>query len=190
MVPHADGWQDPCNNRYEEQQMELARVLLVANRTAADAPLAEAVRERAGQSPVVFHLVVPSTPQGLHRVVDPEVAGRDLAAARLARALPILAEAAGQEVTGHVGDANPLCAVQDALNLQLFHEIILSTLPWRVSQWLRVDLPSKIRALGVPVLHVQQHPQAARAVDVASPTRAKVTAQARAGDDPLVADLA
>lgn len=170
--------------------MELARVLLVANRTAADAPLAEAVRERAGQSPVVFHLVVPATPQGLHRVVDPEVAGRDLAAARLARALPILAEAAGQEVTGHVGDANPLCAVQDALNLQLVHEIILSTLPWRVSQWLRVDLPSKIRALGVPVLHVQQHPQAARAVDIASPPRAKVTAPARAGDDPLVADLA
>jgi hypothetical protein len=26
--------------------------------------------------------------------------------------------------------------------------------PWRVSRWLRIDLPSKVRALGKPVLHV------------------------------------
>jgi hypothetical protein len=44
--------------------------------------------------------------------------------------------------------------VQDALNLQGFDEIILSTLPRRISRWLRVDLPSKVRALGKPVLHV------------------------------------
>jgi hypothetical protein len=53
-----------------------------------------------------------------------------------------------------VGDANPLAAVADALNLRGFDEIIVSTLPWRLSRWLRVDLPSKLRGLGVPVLHV------------------------------------
>jgi hypothetical protein len=57
-------------------------------------------------------------------------------------------------VTGEVGDANPLAAIEDAIHLRGFDEIILSTLPWRVSRWLRVDLPSKVRALGLPVSHV------------------------------------
>ena len=134
--------------------MPTTRVLLVANQTAADRPLVEAVRRRAGQGSVAFHLVVPATPQGLHRVVDPEVAGLEAARNRLERALPLLSEVARHEVTGNVGDANPLAAVQDALHLGGLDEIILSTLPWRLSRWLRVDLPSKVRALGIPVLHV------------------------------------
>lgn len=134
--------------------MPSPRVLLVANRTASDQPLLDAVRRRSARPPVVFHLVVPATPQGLHRIVDPEVAGVDLANQRLRDVLPILSAAAGQQVTGNVGDANPLAAVQDALNLHGFDEIILSTLPWRLARWLRVDLPSKVRALGPPVLHV------------------------------------
>jgi hypothetical protein len=170
--------------------MEPTRVLLVANRTAAGPRLLEVVWQRARQGHAVFHLVVPATPYSLHRIVDPEVAGREIAADRLARALPALAEAAGREVTGHVGDANPLCAVQDALNLQGFDDIILSTLPWRVSRWLRVDLPSKIRALGVPVLHLEQLPAASPTRDLSAPARAKVGAQAQAGDDHLLADLA
>lgn len=170
--------------------MEPVRVLLVANRTAADAPLVEAVRQRAGRGPVLLHLVVPATPHGLHRVVDPEVAGREIAAERLARALPILAEAAGQHLSGHVGDANPLCAVQDAVHVHGFDEIILSTLPWRVSEWLRVDLPRKIRALGLPVVHVQQHSPTPRLVGVISPGRASIAPRARAAEDPLVVDLA
>lgn len=130
------------------------RVLLVANRTATDLPLVQAVQRRALEGDVVFHLLVPATPEGLHRVVDPEVAGREAAGERLRRALPLLSEAAGQEVSGHVGDANPLAAVSDALHLRGFDEIVISTLPWRLSRWLRVDLPSKVRALGVPVHHV------------------------------------
>jgi hypothetical protein len=134
--------------------MTAARILLVANRTSSDRPLVEAVRRRAADDVPTFHLLVPATPQGLHRVVDPEVTGVEAARERLRIALPILGEAAGAEVTGHVGDANPLAAIQDALNLQGFDEIILSTLPWKLSRWLRLDLPSKVRALGTPVLHV------------------------------------
>lgn len=170
--------------------MEPTRVLLVSHRTAVDEPLVEAVRQRAGQGEVVFHLVVPAAPSGLHRVVDPEVAGRETASGLLARALPILAAAVGQEVTGHVGDANPLCAVQDALNLRGFDEIILSTHPWPVSRWLKVDLPRKVRALGVPVLDVAQLRPAPRTVDAGAPARATLSAQARSGDDPLLAEIA
>ncbi len=130
------------------------RVLLVANRTATDPPLVEAVRRRAQRGDPVFHLVVPATAQGLHRVVDPEDAGLQAASERLREALPLLTEAARGPVTGHVGDPNPLAAVSDALYLQEFDEIVLSTLPWRLSRWLRLDLPSKVRALGLPVEHV------------------------------------
>lgn len=135
--------------------MSPSRILVVANRTSADPPLLRAVRERSRDGDAVFHLVVPAEPEGLHRVVDPEVAGREAARARLHHALPLLSEAAAQEVTGQVGDADPLAAVCDALYQGGFDEIIISTLPWRVSRWLRVDLPSKLRALGVPVCHVE-----------------------------------
>ena len=134
--------------------MPTSRILVVANRTAADQALLEAIERRAGQTPASFYLVVPATPQGLHRVVDPEDSGIEEAQRRLEDALPILSEAAGQPVEGHVGDANPLAAIQDALHMQGFDEIILSTLPRRISRWLRLDLPSKVRALGKPVLHV------------------------------------
>ena len=69
----------------------------------------------------------------------------------LALALPLLEEAAGGPVEGIVGDPEPLNAVQDAVNLQGFDEIIVSTLPVRVSRWLRLDLPSKVGGLGLPV---------------------------------------
>ena len=132
-----------------------ARVLIVANRTAATEALLATVRRRAERGPARFHLVVPATPQGLHRVVDPEVAGREEAQVQLEAALPRLSDAAGTQVTGHVGDADPLAAIHDALGEYGFDEIIVSTLPRRLSRWLRLDLPSKARGLGLPVLHVE-----------------------------------
>jgi hypothetical protein len=53
-----------------------------------------------------------------------------------------------------MGDAEPLMAIQDAINLGNFDEIIISTLPLGVSRWLKLDLVSKTRALGLPVTHV------------------------------------
>ena len=44
-------------------------------------------------------------------------------------ALPKLSEAAGATVEGVVGDPDPVAAVQDAINLRGFDEIIISTLP-------------------------------------------------------------
>jgi hypothetical protein len=131
------------------------RVLVVANRTAATPQLIDAVRNRAGRGSAVFHLVVPPQPHGLHRVVDPSEDGRAEAQAVLDEALPLLRAAAGAEVTGEVGDDEPLSAIQDVINLRGADEIIISTLPRRVSRWVRLDLVSKARGLGLPVHHVE-----------------------------------
>jgi len=136
---------------------EPANVLIVANRTAVAERLVDAVQRRAERSPARFRLVVPATPRGLHRVVDPEVTGREEAFAQLERALPLLSPAAGSEVTGSVGDADPVAAIHDALGEHPCDELIISTLPRRISRWLHVDLPSKARGFELPVTHVEAH---------------------------------
>ena len=133
---------------------EPAHVLVVAHQTAATSGLLDAVRERAGRGPATFHLVVPQQPHGIHRVVDPEDTGVDEARRVLGNALPRLSDAAGQEVSGSIGDAEPLMAIQDAVNLGEYDEIIISTLPLGISRWLKLDLVSKARGLGLPVTHV------------------------------------
>jgi|SRR5579884_1063428 len=133
---------------------EPASVLVVAHQTAATEPLLEAVRQRAERSPARFHLVVPRRPHGMHKVVDPIEAGQEEAQKVLDDALPKLSAAAGQEVTGSIGDPEPLMAIHDAINLGHYDEIIISTLPLGISRWLRLDLVSKAKATGLPVTHV------------------------------------
>ncbi len=131
------------------------RVLIVANRTAASEALLEAARRRAEAGPARFHLLVPATPRGLHRVVDPEDSGREEAAEQLALGLELLAEATGTDVTGNVGSADPMAAIADVINDRRVHEIILSTLPRRLSRWMHLDLPSKLSGMAIPVTHVE-----------------------------------
>jgi hypothetical protein len=130
------------------------RVLVVANRTAATPALLEAVKDRAARGPCTFALLVPHTASGLHRLVDPEDQGQSEAEETLELALPLLERAAGGPVEGFVGDAEPLAAIQDAVNLRGYDEIIVSTLPKRFSRWLRLDLPHKAAGLGLPVTTV------------------------------------
>ncbi len=131
-----------------------ARVLVVAARTAATPALIEAVRQRAVRGPAAFTLLVPNPTHGLHTVVDPEDQGTGEAEAIVELARPLLEEAAGGPVEHIIGVERPLDAIQDAVNLHGFDEIILSTLPARVSRWLKLDLPSKVGGLGLPVTTV------------------------------------
>jgi hypothetical protein len=131
-----------------------AQVLVVAHKTAATRPLLDAVRERARRGQCVFTLLVPNAAHGLHKVVDPEDQGADEASAVIERALPLLQEAAGGHVEGIVGAPDPVVAVHDAINLRGFDEVIVSTLPTKLSRWLKLDLPSKISGAGLPVTTV------------------------------------
>ena len=137
-----------------ESSDQPARVLVVANRTAATPALIAAVRDRAERGPAQFTLPVPNTSSGFERIADPEDHAETEAQSTLELALPLLEEAAGGPVTGMVGAPEPLAAIHDAVNLHGFDEIILSTLPQRVSKWLKLDLPSKVSGLGLPVTTV------------------------------------
>ena len=120
----------------------MSRVLIVAHRTAATPPLLAAVRERAARGPCEFTLLVPRP----YWDADTEES-----ALTLELALPLLDEAAAGRVEGLVGDTDPFVAVQGAMQRTSFDEIIVSTLPTHVSHWLRMDLPTRVRRLGVPV---------------------------------------
>jgi hypothetical protein len=130
------------------------RVLVVANKTAATPQLLACVRERAAKGPCEFTLLVPNTTHGLHKVVDPEDQSHNEAESVIELALPLLEEAAGAPVDAMIGVPEPLAAIQDAVNLHGFDELIISTLPTRVSKWLHLDLPSKAAGLGLPVTTV------------------------------------
>jgi hypothetical protein len=118
------------------------RVLVVAHRTAATPRLLDAVRARARESECAFTLLVPRP------YWDPDT---DEATATLELAIPLLDEAAGSHVDGLVGDSDPFVAVQQAVEGGHFDEVIVSTLPARVSRWLHRDLPHRVEGLGLPV---------------------------------------
>ena len=136
------------------ESSEPARVLVVAHRTAATPQLIAAVAERAAAGPAGFTLLVPRAAHGLHRLMDPEDTDDSEAQMVLDLALPLLEEAVGAPVEGKIGDPNPNDAIHDAMNIDGYDEIIISTLPARVSRWLHADLPSKLKPLGVPITTV------------------------------------
>jgi hypothetical protein len=125
-----------------------ARILIVANRTAATPALIEAVRERAQRGPCSFALLVPQLPSEVPY-------GDEEARKTLELAIPLLEEAAGGTVTGMVGPADALLAVERTLVHEQFDEVIISTLPARVSRWLKRDLPARVERLQVPVTVVR-----------------------------------
>jgi nucleotide-binding universal stress UspA family protein len=133
---------------------EKARILVVANRTAESEELLETLKARAAKGPASFNLVVPSTPHGVAWAADMH-SGGDEADAHLQAAVQRLRDA-GLEVEGQTGDPDAWCAVQDAINLTgPYDEVVVSTLPVKVSKWLKMDLPHRVeRGTGLPVTHV------------------------------------
>jgi hypothetical protein len=130
----------------------MARILVVANKTAESPELLEAMKAKGSDNE--FVLVVPAGEGRLEKAADPDAA-RANTEPHLAAALEKM-RSEGLNVEGSVGDTDPSAAVQDAVNFSKFDEIIISTLPLRISKWMKVDLPSKAqRASGLPVTHVE-----------------------------------
>jgi hypothetical protein len=132
------------------------RILVVANRTAGTPLLLEAARKRAAEGPCTFALLIPN---------EPRKGGADWT---LETAKPLLEREVGGPVDGIVGATDPFEAVKSALQDPGFDEVIISTLPKRVSEWLRRDLPHRVEKLGVPVTTITQ-PEHHEAPPIAAP---------------------
>lgn len=115
------------------------RVLIVANRTAATPTLLDHVKRLARERPSVFSLLIPDAPKSEHTDWTMELA------------LPLLERAAANPVEGLTGGDDPYEAIRRVVTDGDYDEIVISTLPSRVSKWLRRDLPHRVETLGLPV---------------------------------------
>jgi hypothetical protein len=134
-----------------EEVMFMRRYLVVANQTLGGGHLLSLLRE-LGEKPSMFHVLVPASPPADHPWTEAEA--NAIARKRLGIALERF-QKLGIEVTGEVGDARPLQAIDDVLAREPFDEIVLSTLPPGLSRWLKLDLVHRVESTyGVPVRHV------------------------------------
>jgi hypothetical protein len=121
--------------------------LVVANRTAASAPLLEKLKEKAGgDDRHLFIVVVPQEGgEGLHA---------RQARSRLAQAIDRL-RGEGLLAAGMIGDPDPYTATMNGLQVFRVDDVVISTLPETRSGWMRADLIERVRrASGKPVDHV------------------------------------
>jgi len=126
------------------------RVLVVANRTAATPTLLDEVRRCAQEQPTTFALLIPDAPRGEHTDWTLELA------------LPLLERAARGKVEGLTGGHDAFEAIKGVVADGGYDLVIISTLPRRVSQWLRRDLPRRVESLGVPVRVITPEPERIR----------------------------
>ena len=142
----------------------MRRYLVVANQTLGGEQLTAKLDECIRAGPCRFYLVAPVTNTeasdhwftgGLEGVL-PEAyrIARSLAGGRLQHELARLRDA-GADADGEVVDRVPIDAIRRVAAREEADEIIVSTLPRRLSRWMAMDLPHRIRrSVTVPVTHV------------------------------------
>jgi hypothetical protein len=135
---------------------EKASVLVVANQTAESEELLAALKARDDGGPVEFTVLIPATPHGLSWAANMNAeSGQDEAELHREAMVERLRSIGLDVKAAKVGDADALAAIQDEVNFNDYDELIVSTLPRRISKWLHVDLPRKAEAAtGLPVMHI------------------------------------
>jgi len=136
----------------------MRRILVVAHKTLGGPSLLEEVGRRMRGGDCEVHLVVPiNHPMGAFSEASC-VADAERVLAEGARRMRELDPTGSVEVTGEVGDANPVYAVQCVRNRgEAFDEIIVSTLAAGPSRWLAGNVPKRLAKAfpDVPVTHVE-----------------------------------
>ena len=135
----------------------MRRILVVAHQTLGGQHLLEEVGRRIKGGDCRVHVIVPMThPMGAFTEASCRAAAERVLAAGT-RKLRELDRSGSVDVTGEIGDANPIYAVQCVVNRgERFDEIIVSTLPAGPSRWLLGDVPKRMAKAfpDVPVHHV------------------------------------
>lgn len=130
------------------------RVLVVANETVGGEELLSAISTLALSQRTRFHVTCPALNSRLKTYTSDEDPAREAAQQRLDTTLERLATV-GIAATGEVGDGDPLVAVDDAVRTFGPNEIVVSTHPPGMSNWLEKGVVDSVRArFDVPVTHV------------------------------------
>jgi hypothetical protein len=148
----------------------MRRYLVVANQTLGGRELREEIRKRVAAGDSSFYVLVPNTRAANYHVVpaagglvpmpgmatgyggpDTDEEATEEARERLSRMLAHLAEL-GVEAEGDLGSDKPLEGIERFLKDHEVDEVIVATLPKRVSRWLGSDIPHQVeRRFGLPV---------------------------------------
>ena len=118
-------------------------VLVVADRTADPMTVIDAVRERARETRVTASVLVPATLHGLEWVGDPRatIPAAERHAALLQTAL---LNAGVARCEAGVGDPDPHAAIDDALRVESFDEVLISVRSPRLATALHVGLAVRV----------------------------------------------
>jgi len=129
-----------------------SRVLVVANRTLQGEELAERLRRRGDSELRIVAPILVSRVRYLASDVDREISE---AHERLAAAL-VWARGEGIQASGKVGDPFvALGAIEDELRHFAADEVLISTYPRGMSNWLETDIVKRLEEeLEIPVTHV------------------------------------
>jgi hypothetical protein len=157
----------------------MGQCLVVANRTLLGPELRDELRRRIEAGSTSFYVLVPNTSAADYQLVPaasgvlpPSLAwwatnyrgpvtdeeASEQARRRLSQMLDELSEL-GVTAEGDLGSSAPLEAIEKILIDHQFDEIIVATLPRRISRWLRSDLPHQAeRRFRLPVTTVITKP--------------------------------
>src|SRR3954447_25362854 len=130
------------------------RLLVIANETVEGEALHDTIRARARDRGSEVLVVAPALNSRLRHWMSDSDAARRAAEDRLVACLQRL-DRAGVHARGWVGDADPLCALEDALRVFAADELIIATHPEERSNWLAHGFVDRARErFELPVTHV------------------------------------
>lgn len=114
--------------------------LVIANLTASTPRLLGEISRRASAGSARFLLLIPAVSEHADADWTPEVALR-----LLERAAP------HAQIRNLKAGADAMATLERAIKRDKVDEIIVSTVPAHLAEWLRRDLPHRIMRLGLPV---------------------------------------
>jgi hypothetical protein len=130
------------------------RILVITTATAPQAEVESVVRAHAGDDAEIQVIAPASKISWLDRLTNAEDDPRADAANRAEAA----SEAVDQQSEAHVGDVDPLQAIEDALRMFPADEIVILTAPEEKASWLEEGLGDDAQQrFAVPVTALTTH---------------------------------